>query len=208
MITSSRLLSTSWARAHFAARFALALTLVLTCAPAGASAYSPSGLYDVDYRVLPNGLRVALKPRAGAHNVSMRLVVGLGDLDFPCGKQQTPHLLEHLLFAGTSTSSEAELDARIEDHGGYWNAETTQEETIYELDIYSGYTELGLRTLYEIMADSQLRPASVESARAIVHREMGGRPTALRQWLAARGVGENATSRTSCCRTPGRCTAA
>lgn len=173
----------------------LALALLLATAPGAASEYSPPGLYDLDYAVLPNGLRVALKPRAGAHNVSVRLAVGVGDLDFPCGKQQTPHLLEHLLFSGTSTSTETALDARIEDHGGYWNAHTTQEQTIYELDIYSLHVDVGLRTLHEIVLDSQLAPESVEAARAIVHREMGGRPSTLRQWLATRGVGENATSR-------------
>lgn len=160
-----------------------------------AGRYTPPGLYDASYSRLDNGLHVVLKPRDGARNVAFRVVAGVGDLDFPCGGQQTAHLLEHLLFKGTSRHTENELDALVEDHGGYWNAETREEETIYQLDIYSQHALLGLDVLYEIMSDSLISPDSVATARNIVHREMGGRPSALEHWLRAQGIGKNATTK-------------
>lgn len=168
---------------------------ILATPQALSSNYSPPGLYEVSRHTLDNGFRAVLKPRPGARNVSFRLVVGFGDLDLPCGVQETAHLLEHLLFAGTSEHTETELDALIEDHGGYWNAETTQEATVYQLDIYSRNALVGLQTLHAIMTDSRLTPESVETARSIVHREMGGKPSWLRQWLRARGIGKNATTK-------------
>jgi predicted Zn-dependent peptidase len=168
---------------------------VLACDVAPAGEYSPPGLYEVDHRVLDNGLRVILKPRSGAHTVALRVVVGIGQHDYDCGWQEIPHFLEHLLFTGTSRHSESELDERVERHGGYWNAYTYAEETVYELDIYGRYAMTGLEVLHEIMTDSLLSPADVETSRAIIEREAGGRPSAIQQWMRRRGVGWSATDR-------------
>ena len=88
----------------------------------------PPGLYEVDHRLLDNGLRVILKPRSGAHTVALRVVVGIGQHDYDCGWQEIPHFLEHLLFAGTSRHSEAELDELVApdatndpDYGKQWH---------------------------------------------------------------------------------------
>ena len=130
--------------------------VVLLSGGATAGEYTPPGLYDVDHSVLDNGLRVILKPRHGAHTVAFRVVVGVGQHDYDCGWQETPHFLEHLLFAGTSRHTEAELEELVEQHGGYWNAYTYAEETVYALDIYGRYFLKGLEVLHEIMTDPLL----------------------------------------------------
>ena len=158
-----------------------------------AGEYSPPGLYDVDHSVLDNGLRVILKPRHGAHTVAFRIVVGVGQHDYDCGWQETPHFLEHLLFTGTSRHTEAGLDELVEQHGGYWNAYTYAEKTVYTLDIYDRYSLPGLEVLHEIMTDSLLSPSDVETSRGIVEREAGGRPSAIQQWMRRKGVGWSAT---------------
>lgn len=160
-----------------------------------AGEYSPPGLYDVQHSVLDNGLRVILKPRHGAHTVAFRIVVGVGQHDYDCGWQETPHFLEHLLFAGTSRHSEAELDELVEQHGGSWNAFTYAEETVYELDIYDRYALQGLGVLHEIMTDSLLSSVDVETSRGIVEREAGGRPSAIQQWMRRKGIGWSATDK-------------
>ena len=185
-----------WRCVSIACRIGLLLSvLLLLSGGATAGEYTPRGLYDVDHRVLDNGLRVILRPRRGAHTVAFRVVVGVGQHDFDCGWQEVPHFLEHLLFTGTSRHSEAELDELVERHGGYWNAYTYAEETVYELDIYDRYAMLGLEVLHEIMTDSQLSPADVETSRGIVEREAGGRPSAIQQWMRRNGVGWSATDK-------------
>src|SRR6516162_3867335 len=111
--------------------FLLASLLGLTV-DASAIEYDPPGLYDVDYFKLENGFDVVLKKRTHAHNVAIRLVVNVGNRNFPCDKRETPHFLEHLLFMGTSKHGEAELKSLIEDHGGYWNAFTMETDTAYQ----------------------------------------------------------------------------
>jgi predicted Zn-dependent peptidase len=160
-----------------------------------AGEYSPPGLYDVEHYVLDNGLRVMLKPRDSARSVAFRLVVGVGQNDYECGWQETPHFLEHLLFTGTSRHSETELDEVVEQHGGSWNAYTAAEDTVYKLDIYSHHADFGLEVLYEILSDSLLSAEDVEISRGIIEREAGGRPSAIEQWMLRHGVGRSATGK-------------
>jgi len=157
-----------------------------------ASQYTPDDLYRYQYYKLPNGLEVYLKPRPGAHNVSIRVAAHVGTYDFPCGRKETPHFLEHLMFTGTSRHSESELDALIEDNGGSWNATTGGEKTIYEVNIYDQYASLALATLFEILTDSTFDKEEIEKTRDIVHREQGGRPGGFRRWLYERGIGRSA----------------
>lgn len=170
----------------------LFVLLVLLCSGAGASQYTPDDLYRYQYYKLANGLEVYLKHRPGAHNVSIRAAVHVGTYDFPCGRKETPHFLEHLMFTGTSRFSESELDALIEDNGGRWNATTGGEKTIYEINIYDQYAPLAMKTLYEILSDSKFADEEIEKTRFIVHREQGGRPGGLRRWLYRQGIGRSA----------------
>lgn len=163
--------------------------------PATASEYTPDDLYNYQYVRLANGLDVFLKPRTGAHNVSMRMVVHVGTYNFPCGQKETPHFLEHLLFTGTSKHTESQLDALIEDNGGSWNAMTGGEKTTYQVDIYDRYAYLGLDTLFEILTDSKLTSENIERTRGIITREAGGQPSSLRKWLYRNGIGVGAQAK-------------
>lgn len=160
-----------------------------------ASKYSPPGLYDVEHLTLDNGLDIIFKQRPGAHTLSVRLWVGVGMQDFKCERQETPHFLEHLLFSGTSQYTEAELEQLVADHGGSWNAYTGNEETVYEMDIYSRYSDLAITILYEILTDSIISEENVETSRDIIHREVGGKPSKIRQWFRLRGFGVNGTEK-------------
>jgi predicted Zn-dependent peptidase len=176
-------------------RWVVCAGFILFIGNSSAGEYSPPGLYDVEHSVLDNGMRVILKPRKGAHTVAFRVVVGVGQHDYDCGWQETPHFLEHLLFTGTTSHTEAELEEMVEQHGGYWNASTEAEKTVYELDIYSRYAGFGLDVLYEILTDSLLSAGDVEISRGIIEREAGGRPTAIRQWMYRNDVGRTATGK-------------
>ena len=180
---------------HYLLTGILISVVVFTLQAAIASKYSPPGLYDVDHLTLDNGLDIILKQRPGAHTLSVRLWVGVGMQDFECEHQETPHFLEHLLFTGTSNYSEAELEHLVADHGGSWNAYTGNEETVYEMDIYSRFPELAINILYEILTDSIISEENVETSRDIIHREMGGKPSKVRQWFRLRGFGVNGTEK-------------
>jgi len=162
-----------------------------------AQEYSPYGLYDIKSYKLPNNLEVYLRNRSEVRSVSIRLVVNVGHDNFECGKTETAHFLEHLLFTGTSKHSENELDALIEENGGSWNAETSAERTVYEIDIYNQYTGLALETLHEIITDSTISPDNVELSRGIIYRESSGPPTEYAQFLYQYGIGKSGYDKAS-----------
>lgn len=162
---------------HFAFLF-LSSTLVVH-----ASEYSQPGFYDVEHYRLDNGMQVIIKPRHSARNVSLHLFVDIGHMNFPCGKREAAHFLEHLLFTGTASHSEIELQEIIESHGGSWNAETSKDYTLYYIDIFSRNADIALKTLHEMITQSTISSENVENSRKIIYRESGGKPAALRSWL-------------------------
>src|SRR5262245_35556554 len=159
---------------------------------ASASEYDPPRLYEVDYFKLKNGPNVIVKQRNQTHSASVRLVVNVGNRNFPCPKRETPHFLEHLLFMGTSKHSEAELKRLIEDHGGSWNGFTTETDTGYMVDIHDKRLPLAINTIYEIITDTIIPPKNIESAREIVHRERGGKHSWLMQLFYRHGLFKDA----------------
>jgi predicted Zn-dependent peptidase len=162
-----------------------------------AGKYTPEGIYDVRKHKLDNGLEVYLKERHEAKTAAIRLVVNYGADDNECGKTETAHYLEHLLFTGTSKHTEMELDDLIEDNGGSWNAYTAAETTTYEINIYSPYTELALNTLHEILTDSTISEENVQTTLDIINREAGGEYSWLTRYLYTFDIGKSGYDKAS-----------
>lgn len=168
----------------------LTTCLTLYFSPVYAGTYTPEGLKNVTTHKLDNGLQIYLRERHEARSTSIRLVVNYGSDDNECGKTETAHYLEHLLFTGTSKHSEDELSKLIEDNGGSWNAYTYDEKTTYDIDIYSPYTELALDVLHEIITDSTLTDDNVKKTLDIINREAGGKNSWLSRFLYTLDIGK------------------
>lgn len=108
-----------------------------------------------DSYTLENGLNVILAERHFSKQVSLFLVVETGLIDFTCDKQQTAHILEHLLFRSTSQPYETLLQS-IKDKAGDINGITADEETYYRLEVHSNYTEFALETIRELIQPANL----------------------------------------------------
>ena len=158
-----------------------------------ANEYSQPGFYDIDHHILDNGMHIILKKRGTARNAAIRLSVDVGMVDSPCGKRETTHFLEHLLFTGTSKHSEEELDEIISSHGGDWNAYTLQFQTRYEIDIFSRHTDVAMDTLFEIITDSTITDENIEKSRNIIYREDSGKRSPFRRWLYQNDIIQSAS---------------
>lgn len=156
--------------------FLLLLTLLactLTAIPSHALTSVTGESFQVTSQVLANGLHVIRHHRDISDTFTVQLIVDVGLQDFPCAEQQLPHLLEHMLFEGTTRFDRQTLRQRIRDHGGKHNAFTTEEYTHYTLDIHSDYPELALENLHSMMSESLFLPEHLESSRRVIHAEMG-----------------------------------
>lgn len=80
---------------------------------------------------LDNGLRVILHPDRRLPRVAVNLLFRVGAADDPPGRSGLAHLLEHLMFMGTKRVPEGRFDSLMESVGGWSNAFTSEDYTVY-----------------------------------------------------------------------------
>ena len=88
--------------------------------------------------VLPNGLILIAQEDHSAPVASVQVWVGTGSIHE--GKHLgagLSHLLEHMLFKGTTTRSTNAIAQSVQDEGGYINAYTSFDRTVYWIDVPS-----------------------------------------------------------------------
>lgn len=167
--------------------------VVLLAAAGGAAAgpagqrpgaqYSPPGLYNPVIYKLDSGLRVILKSRRHIRSVSVRAAVGVGQAHYPCGQQQVPHFLEHMLFAAIPGMSESDFEQQMFDIGADSNAFTNMRDTVYTFTTYSENTPTVLQALSRLLFAGKLNRQSFDRTKAVIRRESGGEPNLYEQWL-------------------------
>lgn len=106
-------LARTHARAHV---LLLAAALLPSLAPAPLHAQtgpepSPGERLPVREVTLDNGMRFLILPRPGAPTVSFVLQFGIGGIHEPPGRTGLAHLVEHMLFKGTTTVGTNDLEA-------------------------------------------------------------------------------------------------
>ena len=108
---------------------------------------------EAEHHVLANGLNVVLCEDHSAPVTSVQAWVGTGSIHegshLGAGLS---HLLEHMLFKGTATRSPNAIAQAVQDEGGYINAYTSFDRTVYWIDVPS----TGLNTALDILADATM----------------------------------------------------
>jgi zinc protease len=100
---------------------------------------SAAALYEgVRTHVLPNGLRVFLKPVPGALAVTTVVVYNVGSADEDKDFTGLSHYLEHLMFKGTATLRPGDIDRICYRNGGTNNATTGTDSTSYYFTFPAG----------------------------------------------------------------------
>ena len=81
------------------------------------------------------------------------------------------HILEHMLFKGTETRNSSEFVLKIQDQGGYINAYTSYDRTVYWIDIPSKGVATALDLLSDAMMNSTLPPLDYQKEQEVIRRE-------------------------------------
>ena len=101
--------------------------------------------------VLSNGLILIAQEDRSAPVASVQAWVGTGSIHE--GKHLgagLSHLLEHMLFKGTTTRSTNAIAQSVQDEGGYINAYTSFDRTVYWIDV----PKAGVHTAIDLLADA------------------------------------------------------
>src|SRR3569833_3375005 len=66
------------------------------------------------------------------------------------------HVLEHMLFKGTQTRSGSRIDQEVQEAGGYMNAFTSFDRTVYHIDVPNTGARVAIDILCDIMQNATL----------------------------------------------------
>ncbi len=121
---------------------------------------------------LSNGLRVVLRPQRTAPVVSLAVWVHVGSADERPEEAGLAHVHEHMLFKGTATRGVGEIARAIEASGGYINAFTSFDETVYYTVLSSRFFDVGLDVLADALQRSSFDAGELERERLVILEEI------------------------------------
>jgi zinc protease len=82
------------------------------------------------------------------------------------------HVLEHMLFKGTTRRTGTRLDQEVQAAGGYFNAYTSFDRTVYWINIPSSGAVVAIDILSDIMQHASLPPERLAQELDVIRREM------------------------------------
>ena len=82
-------------------------------------------------KVLNNGLTILVRPTHTIPKVSIQLWYNVGSKDERTGQKGIAHLIEHMIFKGTDTLSESDINMITNKLSGSCNAFTSYDYTGY-----------------------------------------------------------------------------
>lgn len=122
--------------------------------------------------VLDNGLRVFLYEKRDLPLLHVVTGFDVGSKNETDETSGLVHLLEHcILFRGTSVRSGAEVSADIRRHGAYFNANTGQDLSLFEISLPAEHAEFALRNQKEILFGLDLSQPELDEEKDIILEE-------------------------------------
>jgi zinc protease len=128
---------------------------------------------DVRFLTLDNGLQVIIREDKSAPVVSVQAWCRAGSIheDKWLGAGLS-HVLEHMLFKGTSNRPPGKIDQEVQDAGGYMNAYTSFDRTVYHIDVPNTGAKIAVDILCDIMMNATLPADELGKEMDVIRREM------------------------------------
>lgn len=82
------------------------------------------------------------------------------------------HVLEHMLFKGTTHRAPGQIDREVQDAGGYMNAYTSFDRTVYYINVPNTGARVAVDILCDIMQNATLPAEELEKEKQVILREM------------------------------------
>jgi len=127
---------------------------------------------ELNLRRTPGGIPVIVDRLEYSKAVSLAVYIGVGSRDEPPEKCGIAHLLEHMLFKGTTLRSSKQMSQQIEAAGGEMNGYTSKELTAYYVSTLDVTFPTAQELLAEMVRKPLLDPKDVETEKKVVTQEI------------------------------------
>jgi zinc protease len=122
-------------------------------------------------RTLPNGLRVLSAQDRSSPTVAIQVWYHVGSKDDPQNRSGFAHLFEHMMFKSTKNMKSEMMDRLTEDVGGFNNAFTADDVTVYYEVVPSNYLETLLWAEGDRLSGLNVDDPNFKSERDVVKEE-------------------------------------
>src|SRR2546423_3369490 len=123
--------------------------------------------------ILPNGLTIIVQEDRSAPVASVQAWCATGSIDedqhLGAGLS---HILEHMLFKGTKTRGANQIAQKIQDVGGYINAYTSFDRTVFWIDTPKDGVPVAIEVLADAMMNSTLPVEEYAKGQEGIRREL------------------------------------
>lgn len=122
---------------------------------------------------LPNGLQVILREDHSAPVTNVQAWCRAGSIDEGAWLGAgLSHVLEHMLFKGTSTRGSGRIDQEVQAAGGYMNAYTSFDRTVYWINVPNTGTQVAVDILCDIFQNATIPADELVKELDVIRREM------------------------------------
>ncbi|MBI3415446.1 MAG: insulinase family protein [Verrucomicrobia bacterium] len=122
---------------------------------------------------LDSGLTIILREDHSAPVVSAQAWCRTGSIDEGAWLGAgLSHVLEHMLFKGTTTRGAGRIDQEVQTAGGYMNAYTSFDRTVYWINVPNTGARVAIDILCDIMQNASLPAAELAKELDVIRREM------------------------------------
>lgn len=129
-------------------------------------------MISINKHILSNGLTVLVCPRYTVPKVTVQLWYNVGSKDEKIGEKGIAHLIEHMLFKGTTALSETDIIEITNKFSGYCNAWTSYDFTTYHFDFPKNDWIIALDILSDTMRNCTFKEEFLASEMKAVIQEL------------------------------------
>lgn len=138
-----------------------------------ASAIIPAVPPGVELITLENGLTIIVREDHSAPVVSAQAWAKTGSIhEGRWAGAGLSHVLEHMLFKGTTSRTGSRIDQEVQEAGGYMNAYTSFDRTVYWINVPNTGGKVAIDILCDIMQNASLPPDELAKELDVIRREM------------------------------------
>lgn len=149
--------------------------IILTFFPMhGLSASESDSPYSINRIILDTGFQCWYKEMPESETIFFKLLVKVGTRYETKNNNGISHFIEHLVFDGNSKwKTEREVEDAVTSKGGWSNAITDMESTVYTLNISTEELEFAMDWLKELMFSPSFKQDEIDRERKVIFQEIG-----------------------------------